>query len=94
VFRELRITGHAGAILWGYRTAAVVTGWTLQRGQVKGQRVWTLTATLARTSPFELRQTPLLFSAPREKGFWVWPLLGPPTVEHSKLTVRVGPPEH
>lgn len=93
MFRELSISGQAGAVLWGYRTAAVVGRWSLVRGSVNGSRVWTLTAAVTRASPFDLRQTPLLFSAPHDKGFWVWPLLGPPTVADRQLTARVGPPE-
>jgi hypothetical protein len=94
VFRDLRVRGASGTILWSYRTAAVLSGWTISRTRVQGERVWTLTATIARASPFELRQVPLLFTAPRERGFWAWPLLEPPTVDaERRLTVRVGPPE-
>jgi len=93
MFRKLSIRGATGAILWGYRTAAVVRGWTVVRARVNGARVWTLTATLERASPFELRQSGLHFSAPRQGGFFLWPLLEAPRVEGQRLTVKVGPPE-
>lgn len=93
MFRELAIRGPSGAILWGYRTAAIVDRWTVKRSRVQGARVWTLTGTVAHASPFELRQTGLHFSAPRQGGFFLWPLLEAPRLDGARLTVTVGPPE-
>lgn len=88
----LTLRGPAAAILWGYRPAATLTAWTVVPPRPDAP-AWTLTATVARASPFELRQTPLLLSVAHPKGFWVWPLLGPPTIERTTLTARLGPPE-
>ena len=94
MFRALTIRGQAAAILWGYRQAATVTAWTVTKARTQGHPpVWTLRATVTRSSAFELRQTPLLFSAPRIKGFWVWPIIGPPRIERETLTATLGPPE-
>jgi hypothetical protein len=89
----VRLSGRAGAILWGYREAAIVTAWTIGRAMVQGQPVRTLTATIAQAAPFALRQTPLLFSVKHERGFLVFPLLEPPRIEAARLTARLGPPE-
>jgi hypothetical protein len=89
VGHALTLRGQAAAILWGYRPAASLTGWTVARVDQE----WTVTATVARSSPFELRQVPLLLSVPHAKGFWVFPVLGPPTIVGQQLTARVGPPE-
>jgi len=94
MFRSLTVRGPAGAILWGYRTAAVVRSWAVVRARAAGGPVWTLTATVERVSPFELRQSGLMFSAPREGGFFVFPLLEAPRVAGGTVTARVGPPEH
>jgi hypothetical protein len=47
----------------------------------------------SRVSPFELRQSGLIFSAPRQGGFFVWPILEPPRVDAIRLVAKLGPPE-
>jgi hypothetical protein len=95
VFKSLRLRGQGAAVLWGgYRQAATVSAWTVVRSRDPKGTTWTLTATVSRVFPFELRQTPLLFSAPRKGGFWVWPIVGPPRVDRATLSATLGPPEH
>jgi hypothetical protein len=91
--RSLVIRGRAGAIRWGYRTAAAIETWTIARSQAERARGWQLTATLASVDAFSLRQTPLHFTAPRLGGLWHWPLLEAPQVRDGSLTVRLGKPE-
>lgn len=91
MFDTLRLHGGAASILWGYRPAATLRSWSIAK--VNGQ--WTLTATLERPDAFMLRQTPLLFTAPREgahDGFWAWGVEAI-TVGTHNLTARLGPPE-
>ena len=68
-FNRLRIRGTAGALLWGYREAATMRNWTIQKG---GDGQWRLTATLARAEPYQLRQRPLLIDAKvtSARGSW------------------------
>lgn len=91
-FHAVYIRGAAGAILWGYRSAATFTSWRIRK---TGSGRWILTATIAHVEPFAIRQTPLLFTAPREgtcDGFWAW---GVETVQvgDRQLVARLGPPE-
>lgn len=91
--RNLRIRGARGALLWGYHEAAVLGTWSIRKTGKPGQFVWTLVASVARVEPFQIRQRPLLFSAPRfGGGMWAW------GVEHvdvgaSRISARLGPPE-
>lgn len=91
-FHAVRIRGTAGALLWGWREAATFTRWTIRKG---GPAHWILTATLARVEPVYLRQTPLLFTAPREgtrDGFWAWGV-EEVQVGDRQVVARLGPPE-
>jgi hypothetical protein len=89
VFKRVTLRGGAGAILWGYRTAAQVNTWAIR----KRRREWVLTAAVGRADAFQCRQRPLLFSAPRAGGFWVWPLVGQPKIAGGTLVASLGPPE-
>lgn len=63
------------SILWGYRPAAHLRAWTIRKAKKAGE--WALEAGIDRTEPFMLRQQPLFFAAPRQKGgFWMWPVIG------------------
>lgn len=88
-FHRIRIRGAAGEILWGYRPAATFSRWTIRKG---GREIWVLMGTIVRVEPFAIRQTPLLFSAPRDKGFWMW---GVDRIEVGDKTIvaYLGPPE-
>jgi hypothetical protein len=91
--RSLTIHGREAAILWGYRTAAAIDGWTITRTRAARDQGWQLTATIARADVFQLRQRPLHFTAPRLGGFWHWPLLEAPVIQDRALTVRLGKPD-
>ena len=91
-FHRIAIRGRAGALLWGHRQAATFSAWTIRKG-ADGR--WVLSATLARSEGFMLRQTPLLFTAPREgtrDGFWAWGVESI-HVGTNQLVAHLGPPE-
>ena len=80
MFTSLRIRGGRASLLWGHRPVAVLKSWSIAKR--KGQ--WELNGALERVDAFQVRQRPLLFTAPREgtrDGFWAWPI----------IDVRVGP---
>lgn len=89
------VRGARGAIVWGYREAAVVGGWFITNRT--GKRLeWQLTAALARVDKFQLRQRPLLFTAPHSdgRGLWCWPLVaGSIAIDDRNLFATLGPPE-
>jgi len=89
MFERLRIHGGAASILWGYRPAVTLRAWAITK--VKGR--WQLTATVERVDAFSARQKPLLFTAPRDKGFWAWGVEGEVQIVGSQLRVQLGPPE-
>lgn len=70
MFKSIALTGDTGSLLWGYRTAATLSGWRISRPE--GATGWTLTAKVTKADPFQARQRPLLFTAPRENGRWCW----------------------
>jgi len=91
-YHALYIRGKAGDLLWGYRPAVSFTNWRIRKGE-SGR--WILRATITRVEPFASRQTPLLFTAPREgtrDGFWAW---GVESVQvgTNQLVAILGPPE-
>jgi hypothetical protein len=95
MFQSLTMRGPNGSINWGYRSAATVTGWkvTKVKDEKTGKVAWTLRATLGpKVDRFQLRQRPLLFTAPRKGGFWCWPLKEL-TVGETTVTANLGPPE-
>jgi hypothetical protein len=82
VFTNLALHGGAATLLWGDREAAVLSSWQIVRAS---RHQWQLTATITRTNPFYCRQRPLLFAAPRTRGFWTWAVetldVGPRTLQ-------------
>ena len=70
MIRDLTLHGGRASLLWGYRTAAELSTWRIKKDKGK----WTLTGTLVRVDAFQARQTPLLFTAPRDKGMWCFPI--------------------
>jgi hypothetical protein len=91
--RQLRIVGTRGALLWGYHEAAILGSWTIRKTGKPGQYVWTLAATLTRVEAFQIRQRPLLFSAPRfGGGMWAWGV-DAVDVGATRIVARLGPPE-
>lgn len=92
---NVRLRGREGSLLWGYRQAATVGEWSITKAQVpKGQPPrWQLCATVKQSDAFQLRQKPLLFSAPRDKGMWCWGVEGDVQIAGGKLIVQLGQPE-
>ena len=90
------LRGLEGTIAWGYHTAAVVSSWTIERSAPglagTAPTTWTLRATVARVDPFQLRQAPLKFTAPRRGGFFCWPIRSV-TLGAGSLSAQLGPPE-
>ena len=86
---DVTLRGLEATIVWGYHTAAVCRSWTITRTP---QGRWTLSAIVHRADPFQLRQAPLKFTAPRKGGFFCWPVLGV-TLAASSLAATLGPPE-
>lgn len=84
------LRGLEATIVWGYHTAAVCKTWTAARTP---QGAWTLTATLQRADPFQLRQQPLRFAAPRRGGYFSWPVLAVTLGADHTLAATLGPPE-
>lgn len=100
MFHKMRLRGStclrgpSGSIVWGYRTAATLTAWTVTRDASSGRAAWTLRATIERGSAFELRQKGLHFATPRLGGFFVWEITEPPRVVNNTLTAKLTPPMH
>jgi hypothetical protein len=92
VFKAVTLRGATGAIVWGYRPAAVLRSWAIARTEAGG--AWTLTARVETSDAYQLRQVPLVFTAPRKGGLWCWPVL--PTslsITPPHLRATLGPPE-
>lgn len=89
MFTSLTLHGLAASILWGYRPAVELTSWQIAKRE--GQ--WTLTGVTARVDPFQARQKPLLFAAPRPQGFWAWPIDGVLQISEGRIMAKLGPPE-
>lgn len=66
----LQIRGVVGHIKWAYYVAAALHGYTVQRNKDTG--AWSLRGTVVVSDAFKLRQRPLEFVAPLEKGEWRW----------------------
>ena len=93
MFSAVTLRGRAGRLVWGYRTAAEFSTWTIARPN-EPNAGWTLTATIARLDRYQVLQRPLLFYAPRTGGsHWCWPVQ---RVDFGDgfLVARLGPPEH
>jgi hypothetical protein len=89
MFTRLTLRGGTASILWGYHCAVALTSWAITKQNGR----WKLEGVPARVEPFMARQSPLLFTAPREKGqTWAWGIeslvIGPRTV-----VAQLGPPE-
>jgi hypothetical protein len=108
VIEQLRLRGGAGSVLWGYRTVAELGTWAVSRALPKDQKRsrpdeklkpdkrspgWVLRARVTRVESFQIRQKPLYFTAKRNGGFWMFPILEPPTVEGGMLRAKLGQPE-
>jgi len=99
MFNAITLRGKSATLAWGYRTAAALTTWTVSRtlDEANGTYTWSLAAALGpQCDRFQVRQAQarreLLFSAPRQGGFWVWPVQTV-TVGERRLVATLGPPE-
>lgn len=92
---KLRVTGKTGSLLWGYHAAAQLGTWNIRRqAESKGKPPqWTLTARVVRIDPFQSRQRPLIFTAPRHRGFWCWPIIGDLQLGTNQIRATLGQPE-
>jgi len=97
MFRDLTLRGPTGSIAWASRPIATVTGWRVRR-KVDAEHktfTWHLEARLVLPiDGFQLRQRPLLFTAPRRGGFWCFPVKALAVVAEHILTADLDPPEY
>ena len=102
--RGTALQGTSGKLSFAYRPVALLTTWTVthERTLVEGTNTrslkpstgWMLTGTLGPSvDRFQLRQRPLLFTAPRKGGFFCWPV-HQLTVGERTLVATLGPPEY
>jgi len=92
VFDSLTVTGLVGAVMYGSREAVVIKSWRITRSKADGGH-WMLSARIDRVvSLFYARQAPLLFTAPRAHGFWMWPI-DAIEIGETNLRAYLGPPE-
>ena len=91
VFQELSLFGGRATLVWGYRPIAVLTAWHI----TKAPGAWKLSASLERADAWQCQQAAkyqeLLFTAPRDKGRWCWPLTDVHVGTH-ELRATLGPP--
>ena len=93
MFDRLRLFGKAGTVLWGYRPAVELTAWRIVQDKTKQ---WILVGTPRRVDAFGLRQTPLMFTAPRPEtrdGFWSWGIEKIVECGPARIVAWLGPPE-
>jgi len=88
----LTVRGVRGALLWGYADAATLGVWTITKLPLPN-RDWILSAQVARVDVFRVRQKNLMFTAPRNGGFWSWPVVGQVQLDGARMTARLGKPE-
>lgn len=63
------VTGQAGELRWGYRPAATLASWSIAPNPSGGEL---LTATIAKSDPFRVSQSPLTFEVSHPAGKWRW----------------------
>ena len=85
----MTLRGKEATIVWCYHTAAVMRDWTVYRTP---EGDWSLQAVVSRADPFQLRQQPLIFRAPRVGGFFAWPVKGCSLGARAALVATLGPP--
>jgi hypothetical protein len=94
---KAKIRGARASIEWAGAPAAELRNWVAARGE--DETGWTLGARLDRADSFRLRQTPLLFVAPRlnyPRGLTVFPIVPGSLVldrERGTLTAKLQQPE-
>lgn len=86
--KGVTLRGGEATVVHVYQTAAVCKSWTVSRSE---HGHWTLSADVTRADPFRLRQSELLFRAPRKGGFFCWPVITAALVDRH-LSATLGPP--
>lgn len=91
MFDRITIRGARASIVWGYRTAAALSAWTISK---EGPQ-WILRATCEGVDRFMVRQTTptLIFTAPRHYGQSCWPIVGDVQLSGMTLVATLGKPE-
>lgn len=92
MFERVTLRGARASIVWGYRTAAALSTWTISKEETR----WVLRATFeGACDRFMLRQTKptLIFTAPRHYGHSCWPIAGDVQIGERHLVATLGPPE-
>lgn len=84
------IRGVVGSIAWSYYVCARIEGYRVRRAK---DGTWSLAATVipGTADAYKLKQSPLMFVAPHEKGEWRWPIREF-TLQAGSLTAQLGPP--
>lgn len=92
MFERITIRGARASIVWGYRTAAALSTWTISKNET-GR--WVLRATCEGVDRFMVRQTKpsLIFTAPRHYGQSCWPIVGDVQLHGTTLVAALGKPE-
>lgn len=94
MFKSITLRGKSGEVTFGYRPAAVLTGWTVTRRK----QHWALEARVGTCDFYQLRQHPLLFTAwpgqpDNRRGRWCFEVVPPVRIdERGILTAKLGPP--
>jgi hypothetical protein len=94
MFDQVTLTGGEATVVWGYHTAAVCRSWTVTKAGRVG--AWALSAVVSRVDAFKLTRggSELKFTAPRQGGYFCWPVLTITLVDASHVSATLGPPEH
>jgi hypothetical protein len=90
VEKGLQIRGVVGQLKWAYYHAAAIHGYTVRREKTTG--AWSMTGTVVASDAFKLRQRPLVFVAPTQKGDWRWEVLEHEIVQGT-IRARLAPPD-
>jgi hypothetical protein len=95
LLNNVTLSGARGALTWAGSDAATLAGWTIARQAPA--TTWTLAARVAKADSYRLKQTPLLFVAPRlraPRGVWCFPVVpGTLTVAGGALSATLRHPE-
>jgi len=93
IFNAITLRGIRGSLVHGYRPAASCPTWAISRGTKAGE--WALSATVEGVNAFALRQRPLLFTAPRKRGLWCFPVQQLTLTDDARsLRATLGQPEY
>lgn len=83
------IRGVKAVIKWSYYHAAAIEGYAVTRNRATG--AWSLRGTVVAHDAFKLKQKPLVFVAPHDKGAWYWPI-EEMSLQDGVVTAQLGNP--